>query len=131
MKFRNSFVSNSSSSSFIVRQCISAENLRKILDEALFYFWCERAKKYWDVNKLSKRQLNAVRRDMLKSDQYKDLKISKFNPGKFAYDCWNNYNVPIESLKNNWCINGDSYFLDGDLVDKLLEKVNGVYNFWG
>lgn len=128
MKTRNGFVSNSSSSSFIVSQCISLENFKKIVEECLFEIWCDRAKKYWKTSELTKRQLKAVKRDMYASEEYKELSIDKFVANKHLYE-WFPYGN-IEQYDGKAAVNGDSYYLS-DLAEKLGDKIKGVYCFWG
>ena len=128
MKIRKGFVSNSSSSSFIVSQCISAENFRKIVDECLFEIWCDRAKEHWKTSELTDRQLRAVKRDMYASAEYKELSIDKFVATERLYD-WFPYG-DINQYNGKVAINGDSSYLS-DLAEKLGDKIKGIYCFWG
>ena len=111
MKIRLSYVSNSSSASFIVTSNISEKRLREIVDEVFFQVWEERAKEYWGVSQLSRRQINATKRDMKLSPAYSDVVIRR------------NRAKDLE-------VAGDDYYLD-PLIPYLDKKVRGEYHFWG
>lgn len=127
MKIRTSYVSNSSSASFIVKNNISLENLEKKLRKALLRRLIEEAKVRWQVDTLTKRQLKAVIRDLPDEMERRELKVSVFRYNK-RYDGY--CDEPLKDLDNHKEISGDDYFLS-DLEDFLRQDLNIVHVFWG
>lgn len=130
MKIRNGFVSNSSSSSFIVIDNISLDNFKKLVKDTLFEIMCEKAKVYYNTDVLTKRQLKAVERDMFNSNYWRELSFSKFSYNKHLSNMWSNHNIPIKLMSGKPSVNGDDYYL-GEIINKLETKIRGVYQFWG
>ena len=127
MKIRTSYVSNSSSASFIVKNNISLENLEKKLRKALLKRLIEEAKVRWRTDTLTKRQLKAVIRDLPDELERRELGVSVYKY-KVRHDgfCFES----LKDLDNHKEIHGDDYFLS-DLEDYLMEDLNIVHVFWG
>lgn len=127
MKIRTSYVSNSSSASFIVKNNISLENLEKKLRKALLKRLIEEAKARWQTDTLTKRQLKAVIRDLPDELERRELSVSVYKY-KERHDgfCFES----LKDLDNHKEIRGDDYFLS-DLESYLMEDLNIVHVFWG
>lgn len=134
MKIRFGFVSNSSSSSFILKsKSISLERVQQIVDECWFKYFSSKYKKVWNVSEFSRRQINAVKREMKQSSEYKNCKIRRFDMD-FA-EKYLAYDSPLEEIKKNKMSNnieiacGDNEL--GLILSELSEKLSGIEIFWG
>ena len=127
MKIRTSYVSNSSSASFIVKNNISLENLENKLKEALLKRLIDEAKARWQTDTLTRRQLRAVVRDLPDELERRELSVSVYKY-KERHDgfCFES----LKDLDNHKEIKGDDYFLS-DLESYLMEDLNIVHVFWG
>ena len=130
MKIRASYVSNSSSSSFVATELISLDNFKEKVKQALFERLCEDYKKNWKVDTLTRRQLECIKRSLYKCDYWKELNFGKFDYSKHMADYWPHHDVPIKSLQGKPVVSGDDYYL-GALINYIEQKTQGVYTFWG
>lgn len=130
MKIRSSFVSNSSSSSFVATGCISLDNFKKIVKEAVFDFLCEEYKKNWKVSTLTKRQVARIKKELYNSGYWKELQFGPFDYNKHMADYWPHRDIPIKGLKGKPEVAGDDWYL-GVLINYIEQKLPGVYTFWG
>lgn len=129
MKIRRSYVSNSSSSSFVATELISLDNFKEKVKDAVFEFLCEEYKKNWGVDKLTRRQIERVKKDLYKTSYWKELYFRKFDYTKHLANWWP-HDVPIETLTGKPCVGGDDWYL-GFLIPYITDKIKGVYTFWG
>lgn len=129
MKIRRSYVSNSSSSSFVATELISLDNFKEKVKAAVFEFLCDKYKENWKVDKLSRRQIERVKKDLYNTGYWKELYFRKFDYTKHTADLWP-HDVPIKTLKDKPCVGGDDWYL-GFIIPYLENKVNGLYTFWG
>ena len=134
MKIRTGFVSNSSSSSYIVRsKTIPLKEVQRIFDECCFEYFSEKYKKIWGVEKLSRRQINAVRREIRNSLNCQMFRIDRFDSQKMKDSYC--YDPAFQEIKENGLEhNIELCFKNNDFVpvlEKLERKLSGVYVFWG
>ena len=130
MKIRRSYVSNSSSSSFIATELISLDNFKEKVKEAAFEFLCEEYKKNWKVDKLTRRQIARVKKDLYNSGYWREISFRAFDYTPHLADYWPHTDVSIKTLKGKPCVHGDDWYL-GFLTPYITNKIKGVYTFWG